>query len=46
MRGYSDPAYRYLDAAGLRAWVRAERGDELERLHLLDQAADRPASGS
>jgi hypothetical protein len=39
--GYSDPSYRYLDAAGLRAWVQAERGQELERLHLLDAAAER-----
>jgi hypothetical protein len=39
--GYSDPANRYLDAAGLRAWVEAERGRELDRLHLLDAAAER-----
>jgi hypothetical protein len=39
--GYDEEANRFLDAAGLVAWIEAERGPEVTRLHLLDGAAER-----
>lgn len=46
MGGYDEEANRFLDAAGLVAWIEAERGPEVTRLHLLDGAPPSAPGGA